>query len=231
VLAFGRPTADPAPSSAALPFVANGKQANRSFLYVLADDERLRATATRAHYWARSYARIPSVARRLAEAAPLRRPAQPARSRLKGASSAGEEQETVAERTSLKPVKGEVEGRFINNFARISNESSKRLGTTAAALSAQTSEFDPAASTSCVRTSKRSDFLHQLLYLATNNINDQPQPDLQATRLRHSMASSSRGWAQLPFWSMNWCEFVALEQFTPKYCKAQGDFDTAHSRM
>jgi asparagine synthase (glutamine-hydrolysing) len=188
------PTADPAIITAYLVCREARKQATVLLSGVGGDELFAGYRKHVAHYWAQAYARIPTVARRLAEAGLGALPSLRG-TRLKGHLRLARKMSRSA---SLNPV-----DRFITNCTYLDEEQKSCLYSSD--FLAQTSGTDPASQHRAAfdRVSE-SDFLHQMLYLDTKIF----MTSLNLTyNDKMSMASSVE--VRVPFLDRELAEFVA----------------------
>jgi asparagine synthase (glutamine-hydrolysing) len=188
------PTADPAIITAYLVCREARKQATVLLSGVGGDELFAGYRKHVAHYWAQAYARIPSVARRLAEAGLGALPSLRG-SRLKGHLRLARKMSRSA---ALNPV-----DRFIANCAYLDGEQKSSLYSPD--LLAQTSGIDPAdRHYEGFERVAESDFLHQMLYLDTKIF----MTSLNLTyNDKMSMASSVE--VRVPFLDRELAEFAA----------------------
>jgi asparagine synthase (glutamine-hydrolysing) len=188
------PTADPAIITAYLVCREARKQATVLLSGVGGDELFAGYRKHVAHYWAQAYARIPSFARRLAEAGLGALPSLRG-SRLKGHLRLARKMSRSA---SLNPV-----DRFIANCTYLDGE--QKSGLYSSEFLAQTSGGDPAdRHRAAFERVSESDFLHQMLYLDTKIF----MTSLNLTyNDKMSMASSVE--VRVPFLDRELAEFVA----------------------
>ncbi len=188
------PTADPAIITAYLVCREARKQATVLLSGVGGDELFAGYRKHVAHYWAQAYARIPSVARRLAEAALRALPS------LRGTTLKGHLRlaQKMARSASLNPV-----DRFITNCTYL--DEGQKSDLYSSDFLAQTSGVDPASQhRAAFERVSESDFLHQMLYLDTKIF----MTSLNLTyNDKMSMASSVE--VRVPFLDRELAEFVA----------------------
>jgi asparagine synthase (glutamine-hydrolysing) len=188
------PTADPAIITAYLVCREAHKQATVLLSGVGGDELFAGYRKHVAHYWAQAYRRVPSVARRVAEAGLAALPS------LRGTSLKGQLRlaKKMARSASLSSV-----DRFIANCTYL--DESQKAGLYSSALGAETTGSDPAAQHyAAFERVHEADFLHQMLYLDTKIF----MTSLNLTyNDKMSMASSVE--VRVPFLDRELAEFVA----------------------
>src|SRR5450755_1619408 len=201
------PTADPAIITAYLVCREARKQATVLLSGVGGDELFAGYRKHVAHYWAQAYGRVPSVARRMAEAGLVALPS------LRGTALKGRLRlaKKMARSASLNPV-----DRFITNCTYL--DASQKSGLYRSEMAAEASGADPASQHRAgFDRVREADFLHQMLYLDTKVF----MTSLNLTyNDKMSMASSVE--VRVPFLDRELAEFVAWN--VPPHLKLKGFF-------
>ncbi len=188
------PTADPAIITAYLVCREARKQATVLLSGVGGDELFAGYRKHVAHYWAQSYSRVPSIARRAAEAGLAALPS------LRGTMLKGRLRlvKKMARSASLNAV-----DRFITNCTYL--DAGQKSGLYSSAMAAEVAGSDPAGRhRDGFDRVRDADFLHQMLYLDTKIF----MPSLNLTyNDKMSMASSVE--VRVPFLDRELAEFVA----------------------